>query len=113
MGKIMKRTSVAKSEVTTNESKEVNIMNNVTAEKKVKRVRREFADIMISKVDTKAKGLTEEVYKPIREQLYVLFQQLDNVLLEDKKNKKAVKTTFKRLAKFSKEDIEKYLKSLN
>lgn len=109
----MKRTSVAKSEVTTNESKEVNIMNNVTAEKKVKRVRREFADIMISKVDAKAKGLTEEVYKPIREQLYVLFQQLDKVLLEDKKNKKAVKTTFKRLAKFSKEDIEKYLKSLN
>lgn len=113
MGKIMKRTSVANSEVTNKENKEAKIMNGVTTENKAKRVRRAFADIMISKVDTKAKGLTEEVYNPIREQLYVLFQQLDNVLLEDKKNKKTVKTTFKRLAKFSKEDIEKYLKSLN
>ena len=85
----------------------------VVIEKKVKRMPKTFKDIMLHRIDMKAKSLPDHIYDPIREQIGNLLNELQNALDAEKNRQRMEKTTFKRLAKFSKDDIAKYLESLN
>lgn len=85
----------------------------VTVEKKVKRMPKPFKEIMLHRIDVKAQSLPDHIYDPIREQISELIAELQNALDAEKNRQRIEKTTFKRLSKFNKEEIAKYLEHLN
>lgn len=112
----MRKNTKVNAEVKNNENKGIEaIMKTaeVTVEKKTKKTPKTFKDIVLHRIDMKAKNLPEHIYDPIREQIAVLIVELQNALDLEKEKLRMEKTTFKRLAKFSKDDIAKYLESLN
>lgn len=82
-------------------------------EVKERKPRKKFKDIILEKVDQKAKNLPDYSYDPIREQLAEALNELENLMEVSKKEQKFKKNTFRKLAKFPKEEIESYLKSIN
>ena len=112
----MRKNTKVNVEVKNNENKGIEaIMKTaeVTVEKKTKKTPKTFKDIVLHRIDMKAKNLPDHIYDPIREQIAVLIVELQNALDAEKNRQRMEKTTFKRLAKFSKDDIAKYLESLN
>ena len=112
----MRKNTEVKNEVKNNDNKGVEAIMKaaeVTVEKKTKKTPKTFKDIVLHRIDMKAKNLPDHIYDPIREQIAVLIVELQNALDAEKNRQRMEKTTFKRLAKFSKDDIAKYLESLN
>lgn len=117
------KTTTAKKETKNNNIKEVLEMAEVKVEVKgtqeeVKTVkerkpRNTFKEIILKRIDLKAKNLPDYSYDPIREQLAEALNELENLMEVSKKEQKFKKNTFRKLAKFSKEEIESYLKSIN
>ena len=89
------------------------VNNEVTVEKKVKRMPKNFKEIMLHRIDVKAKSLPDHIYDPIREQISELIDELQNAIDIEKEKQRIEKTTFKRLSKFNREEIAKYLEHLN
>lgn len=105
-----------KNEVKNNDNKGVEAIMKaaeVTVEKKTKKTPKTFKDIVLHRIDMKAQSLPDHIYDPIREQISELIVELQNALDAEKNRQRMEKTTFKRLSKFNKEDIAKYLESLN
>lgn len=112
----MRKNTKVNVEVKNNENKGIEALMKtaeITVEKKVKRMPKTFKDIVLHRIDMKAKSLPDHIYDPIREQISELIAELQNALDAEKNRQRMEKTTFKRLAKFSKDDIAKYLESLN
>lgn len=106
-----------------NEIKEVMKMAEVKVEVKgtqeeVKTVKerkpqRTFKEIILKKIDMKAKNLPDYSYDPIRETIAEALNELEIIFAATKKEQKTKKNTFRKLAKFTKEEIESYLNSIN
>lgn len=79
---------------------------------KVQKPRNTFKELILKRIDTKAKNLPDYSYDPIRETLAEALNELEILLVAHKYEEKIQKTTFRKLAKFSKEEIESYLKSI-
>ena len=112
----MRKNTKVNAEVKNNENEGIEaIMKTaeVTVEKKTKKTPKTFKDIVLHRIDMKAKNLPDHIYDPIREQIAVLIVELQNALDAEKNRRRMEKTTFKRLSKFNREDIAKYLESLN
>lgn len=112
----MRKNTKVNAEVKNNENEGIEaIMKTaeVTVEKKTKKMPKTFKDIVLHRIDMKAQSLPDHIYDPIREQISELIAELQNALDAEKNRQRMEKTTFKRLAKFSKDDITKYLESLN
>lgn len=112
----MRKNTKVNAEVKNNENKGIEaIMKTaeVTVEKKTKKTPKTFKDIVLHRIDMKAKSLPDHIYDPIREQISELIEELQNAIDIEKEKQRIEKTTFKRLAKFNKEDISKYLEYLN
>lgn len=84
-----------------------------SAEVNEKKEQKIFKDAIMKRIDAKAKNLDSDVYLPIRNQLNTLLAELQTALDAEYNKQLAEKHTFKRLAKFSKEDIIKYLETLD
>lgn len=116
MRKNTKVNAEIKNEVKNNDNKGVEAIMKaaeVTVEKKVKRMPKTFKEIMLHRIDVKAKSLPDHIYDPIREQISELIDELQNAIDAEKNRQRIEKTTFKRLSKFNKEEIAKYLEHLN
>ena len=112
----MRKNTKVNAEVKNNENKGIEaIMKTaeVTVEKKTKKTPKTFKDIMLHRIDVKAKSLPGHIYDPIREQISELIDELQNAIDAEKNRQRIEKTTFKRLSKFNKEEIAKYLEHLN
>ncbi len=112
----MRKNTKVNAEVKNNENKGIEaIMKTaeVTVEKKTKKTPKTFKDIVLHRIDVKAKSLPDHIYDPIREQISELIDELQNAIDIEKEKQRIEKTTFKRLSKFNKEDIAKYLEYLN
>ena len=83
-------------------------MNEVKEVKK----RRTFKEIILRQLDIKGKNLPDYVYDPIRETIAEALNELEILITEEKKVQKYKKNTFRKLAKFTKEELENYLKEL-
>ena len=99
----MKNTNIK----TSKNNKEMN-MNEVKEVKK----RRTFKEIILRQLDLKGKDLPDYSYDPIRETIAEALNELEIIIAEQKKVQKYQKNTFRKLAKFTKEEIENYLKEL-
>jgi hypothetical protein len=80
--------------------------------KKERKVQRSFKEIILKRIDMKAKNLPDYSYDPIRESLAEALNELEILLVAHRHEQKSQKTTFRKLAKFTKEEIETYLKSI-
>lgn len=112
----MRKNTKVKNEVKNNNDKGVEaIMKTaeVTVEKKTKKTPKTFKDIMLHRIDVKAQSLPDHIYDPIREQISELIDELQNAIDIEKEKQRIEKTTFKRLSKFNREEIAKYLEHLN
>ena len=112
----MRKNTKVNAEVKNNENEGIEaIMKTaeVTVEKKTKKTPKTFKDIVLHRIDVKAKSLPDHIYDPIREQISELIDELQNAIDIEKEKQRIEKTTFKRLSKFNKEDIAKYLEYLN
>ena len=77
-----------------------------------KRIRRGFAQIILDKVDEKGSKLTDQSkYNKWRRQLEDLMMEFDQLVKDDSATR-LTKGKVKRLSKFSKAEIEAYLKTL-
>ena len=117
------KTTVAKKENNNTNINEVMKMAEVKVEVKgnqeeVKTVKerkpqRTFKEIILKKIDMKAKNLPDYSYDPIRETIAEALNELEIIFAATKKEQKTKKNTFRKLAKFTKEEIESYLNSIN
>ena len=82
------------------------------AGKTTKRTRRGFTTIILQKFDSKSSLVNSKKYQQFRVKLESLLNQFDKLIEEEKKAKKVDKRRFKSLAKFSKQELEEYLKSM-
>ena len=57
--------------------------------------------------------LADYSYDPIRETIAEALNELEILIAEQKKVQKSKKNTFRKLAKFTKEEIESYLNSIH
>ena len=85
--------------------------NKETKMNEVKK-RRTFKEIILRQLDMKGKDLPDYSYDPIRETIAEALNELEILIAEQKKVQKYQKNTFRKLAKFTKEEIENYLKEL-
>ena len=72
-----------------------------------------FKDIIIQRIDMRARKLDILSYKPIRDEFCELLDILQRKLDEEKERQRIETATFRKLSKFSKDDITKYLDYLN
>jgi hypothetical protein len=77
-----------------------------------KRVRRTFGTIILQKFDAKSSGIEAGKYEQFRVQLESLLKQFDRLLEEGKKAKKVDKRRYRSLSKFTKKELEDYIKSM-
>ena len=83
-------------------------------EKAKVRERKPFADSILEKVDRRYQGKFDEIlYNSLREQIKNALEQIEQGFQNEKLEKRQKHYIFGRLSKFSKEDIESYLKNLN
>ena len=117
------KTTVAKKENNNTNINEVMKMAEVKVEVKgnheeVKTVKerkpqKTFKEIILRQLDMKGKNLPDYSYDPIRETIAEALNELEILIAEQKKVQKYQKNTFRKLAKFTKEEIESYLNSIN
>lgn len=81
-------------------------------EVKQKRIYRSFKDIILSRIDTKTKGLNPEDFLPIRDKISAALDELQVVIDDSRAFTKTERNINRRLSKFTKEQIEAYLASL-
>lgn len=81
-------------------------------EKKAKRVRRGFGTIILQKFDSKAGNLDEKKYQQFRIKLTSLLDDFEKLQADAKKAKQVDKRKFRSLKKFSKAELEEYLKTI-
>ena len=121
--KMKKETKTTAANNNNNEIKEVMKMAEVKVEVKgnheeVKTVKerkpqKAFKEIILRQLDMKGKNLPDYSYDPIRETIAEALNELEILIAEEKKVQKYQKNTFRKLAKFTKEEIESYLNSIN
>ena len=107
----MKSTKVVKELVDMMKDAEV----EVKVEKKDTTIRpkKTFKDIIIQRIDMRARKLDILSYKPLRDEFCELLDILQRKLDEEKERQRIETATFRKLSKFSKDDITKYLDYLN
>lgn len=81
-------------------------------EVKEKRVYRSFKEIIMSRIDNRAKGINKEDYLPIRDKIASALDELQVVFDDNREFNKTERNINRRLSKFTKEQIEAYLASL-
>ena len=81
-------------------------------EVKQKRVRHSFKEVILMRIDSKAEGLNTEDYNPIREKISSALDELQTVIEDNKEFLRTERSIKFKLSKFSKEQIESYLKTL-
>lgn len=81
-------------------------------EKKAKRVRRGFGAIILQKFDSKSSGLDQKKYQQFRNKLATLLNDFEKLQADAKKAKQVDKRKFRSLKKFSKAELEEYLKTI-
>ena len=93
----------------------VNTENNteVKTEEKPKKVYRSFKNIIIDKITNRTKNLPDYLVDPIIDNIAADLDNLEVIINNQKKDMKAQKAINRKLGKFSKEQIEEYLKSIN
>ena len=74
--------------------------------------RRTFKDVILNQLDKKAKKLHDEVYDPIREAIADIMNDLELQIEKQKNVDKTHNKLHRTLSKFTKEEIENYLKEL-
>jgi hypothetical protein len=79
---------------------------------KEKRVYRSFKEIILSRIDNRAKGINKEDYLPIRDKIASALDELQVVFDDNREFNKTERNINRRLSKFTKEQIEAYLASL-
>lgn len=117
------KTTVAKKENNNTNINEVMKMAEVKVEVKgnqeeaktvkERKPQKTFKEIILRQLDMKGKNLPDYYYDPIRETIAEALNELEILIAEQKKAQKYQKTTFRKLAKFTKEEIESYLNSIN
>lgn len=80
---------------------------------KEQKPKKTFKEIVLRQLDIKGKNLPDYSYDPIRETIAEALNELEILIEEQKKVEKYQKNTFRKLAKFTKEEIESYLNSIN
>ena len=80
---------------------------------KERKPQKTFKEIILRQLDMKGKNLPDYSYDPIRETIAEALNELEILIAEQKKVQKYQKNTFRKLAKFTKEEIESYLNSIN
>ena len=83
-------------------------MNEVKEVKK----RKTFKENILRQLDIKTKNLPDYAYDTIRETIAEALNELEILIAEQKKVQKYQKNTFRKLSKFTKEELENYLKEL-
>ncbi len=122
------KNTTAKTTTTTKETKmeeimkaaEVKVQVKGTTEKtttteeemKVKRVYRSFKEIIMARIDNRAKGINQEDYLPIRDKISSALDELQVVFDDNRAFSRTERNINRRLSKFTKEQIEAYLASL-
>ncbi len=81
-------------------------------ETKVKRVYRSFKEIIMARIDNRAKGINKEDYLPIRDKISFALDELQVVFDDNRAFSRTERNINRRLSKFTKEQIEAYLASL-
>lgn len=81
--------------------------------KKQRKPRQSFADLILKRIDAKAKNVGMEEYFNIHETIKNALNELEKLIEAEKIKSKQEKITFKRLAKFSEADIRMYLSQIN
>ncbi len=81
-------------------------------EVKQRRVRHSFKEVILMRIDSKAEGLNAEDYNPIREKISSALDELQTVIEDNKEFLRTERSIKFKLSKFSKEQIESYLKTL-
>ena len=79
---------------------------------KEKRVYRSFKEIIMSRIDNRAKGINKEDYLPIRDKIASALDELQVVFDDNREFNRTERNINRRLSKFTKEQIEAYLASL-
>lgn len=79
---------------------------------KEKRVYRSFKEIILSRIDNRAKGINKEDYLQIRDKIASALDELQVVFDDNREFNKTERNINRRLSKFTKEQIEAYLASL-
>lgn len=79
---------------------------------KERKPQKAFKEIILRQLDMKGKNLPDYSYDPIRENIAEALNEFEILIAEEKKVQKYKKNTFRKLAKFTKEEIESYLKEL-
>ena len=102
------KTKMKNTNIKTSKNNKETKMNEVKEVKK----RRTFKEIILRQLDMKGKNLPDYSYDPIRETIAEALNELEIIIAEQKKVQKYQKNTFRKLAKFTKEEIENYLKEL-
>ena len=82
-------------------------------EQKPKKVYRSFKSIIIEKITKRAKNLPDYIIDPIIDEIAASLDNLQNAIEKAKSDNKSQKAVQRKLSKFSKEEIENYLKNLN
>lgn len=104
---IMKEAEV-KVEVTETTSPDTPVVEEV----KEKRIYHTFKETIMLKIDKRGKNISAEQFYPIREKISAALDELQKLLDEMKKSSKSEKSINRKLSKFTKEQIEAYLKTL-
>lgn len=73
---------------------------------------RTFKEVILNQLDKKAKKLQDEVYDPIREAIADILNDLELQIEKQKNVDKTHNKLYRTLSKFTKEEIENYLKEL-
>ena len=81
-------------------------------EEKERRIRHSFNDSILMKIDVRAKDLNAEDYFPIRERIAAALAEIQKLIDDNKDFIRTERALRNRLSKFSKEQIENYLKHL-
>ena len=102
------KTKMKNTNIKTSKNNKETKMNEVKEVKK----RRTFKEIILRQLDMKGKNLPDYSYDPIRETIGEALNELEILIAEQKKVQKYKKNTFRKLAKFTKEELENYLKEL-
>ena len=80
--------------------------------KKEKKARKTFKDHILERIDVKSKNVAPDAYQTIRFNIERLLIELEEIIDREGKKKRAEKIAFRKLSKFSRTDIENYLKTL-
>ena len=76
-----------------------------------KRIRRSLTQIVLDKVDEKGKGLDQRLHLAIRKKIESALNDLEE-LIKKENSVKLTKGKISRLSKFTRDELEEYLKTL-